>query len=339
MSDAARLRQLIDAVPTLSNSDFVESRDGVDESIRFIQSAQAQDWLEKHPYWPKWSAIWWQLQLLRELGFESLVPRSVVEAFAKSVKSTFRDAFFESEAPADIVGDYGQSLPCPCQLGNLCLVLRAYGVDVDQTLPWARNWFVRYQMSDGGMSCDEAAYQASPQASSMVGVISCFEAMLGWEPSQLNDDQAQFIERAANHLVQRRLVKASTAPANASEIADEADWKQAAFPRFYFYDVLRGLTALVEYAKRYNRPIPVEAVLPAVESLVQRFPDGRIQIERQSYEGCRTLMMEADWERADAIFHPLLNRVSQIGRISPSLTREWARVRGDLQTLFSLTHV
>ena len=38
-------------------------------------------------------------------------------------------------------------------------VLAASGIDVERALPWIKPWFVRYQMADGGLNCDEAAYR------------------------------------------------------------------------------------------------------------------------------------------------------------------------------------
>ncbi|THD40858.1 MAG: hypothetical protein DI608_02830 [Rothia mucilaginosa] len=50
---------------------------------------------------------------------------------------------------------------------------------VDQELPWLRNWFPRYQMKDGGLTCDYEAYPVEDECpSSMVGTIAAFEAVL-----------------------------------------------------------------------------------------------------------------------------------------------------------------
>ena len=49
-------------------------------------------------------------------------------------------------------------------------IIAACGVEVDRALPWARPWFVRYQMSDGGLNCDSDAYLVTDECpSSMVG--------------------------------------------------------------------------------------------------------------------------------------------------------------------------
>ena len=58
-------------------------------------------------------------------------------------------------------------------------VLAACGVDVERALPWVKPWFVRYQMADGGLNCDETAYPSTDECpSSMVGTVAPFEAML-----------------------------------------------------------------------------------------------------------------------------------------------------------------
>ena len=37
----------------------------------------------------------------------------------------------------------------------------------------------------------------------------------------------------------------------------EPVWQQACFPRFYFYDVLRGLAALARWAEKSGRALPL----------------------------------------------------------------------------------
>ena len=61
---------------------------------------------------------------------------------------------------------------CHCALGTIDQVLAACGVDVDAELPWIAPWFERYQMSDGGLNCDETAYLVDDECpSSMVGTV------------------------------------------------------------------------------------------------------------------------------------------------------------------------
>ena len=48
---------------------------------------------------------------------------------------------------------------CHCALGSMVQILSACGRDVDRELPWIKPWFVRYQMADGGLNCDDTAYR------------------------------------------------------------------------------------------------------------------------------------------------------------------------------------
>ena len=51
-------------------------------------------------------------------------------------------------------------------------VLFACGVDIDGRAPWIRAWFLRYQLPDGGLNCDEKAYAGSGGASSIQSTVS-----------------------------------------------------------------------------------------------------------------------------------------------------------------------
>ena len=90
--------------------------------------------------------------------------------------------------------DPHRGYPCHCQLGNVYQVLAAYGLDVDKKLPWIRPWFLRYQMADGGLNCDNDAYLATSECpSSMVGTIAAFEAVLresfGLDPASCRESE------------------------------------------------------------------------------------------------------------------------------------------------------
>jgi hypothetical protein len=95
---------------------------------------------------------------------------------------------------------------CHCALGSVYQVLAACGVDVDAALPWIKPWFLRYQMADGGLNCDEAAYLVDHECpSSMVGTVAPFEAML---LGRWTEGQQVFLERAAGFLIERELMLA-----------------------------------------------------------------------------------------------------------------------------------
>ena len=92
------------------------------------------------------------------------------------------------------------------------------GIDVDRALPWVRDWFVRYQMTDGGLNCDDAAYRVTNETpSSMVGTIAPFEAMLALTERSARPEDLAFLDRAADFLVTRRLARGSDSVHNAEE--------------------------------------------------------------------------------------------------------------------------
>jgi hypothetical protein len=124
---------------------------------------------------------------------------------------------------------------------------------------------------------------------------------------------------------------------NAEERAGEPAWRQPCFPRFYFYDVLRGLAALVRWAVWSGQPLPHDAVADAVAHLVAQFPDGVIRVERQAFAGWTTVVpgeVRAPSPRAPASTFALLAATSVIGEASEALTRQWTATRHALIQLF-----
>jgi hypothetical protein len=158
-------------------------------------------------------------------------------------------------------------------------LLTACGVDVGTALPWTVPWFARYQMPDGGLSCDTSAYLVADECpSSMVGTVAPFEAVLD---GALSEERRLFLTRAAGFLVARRLVLGSPTKHNADERTSAPAWRLPCFPRFYFYDVLRGTSALVRWALVSGEAIPLAGVSLAAMHLARAYPDGVIRIGRR----------------------------------------------------------
>jgi hypothetical protein len=233
------------------------------------------------------------------------------------------------DAPPGHDGRRGNS--CHCAMGSITQVLHACEVDVANELPWAIPWFTRYQMADGGLNCDEGAYRVEGECpSSMVGTVAAFEAMMELAPED------PFVEKAARFMVERALVNGSATTFNAEERTSAAHWGEVCFPRFYFYDVLRGLAALARWAAGHADRRLAECVIhPVVESLAAAFPDGVIRVQRQAFAGKGSLVhATGGWERVPAATtFPLLDRVSEIGGASHALTRQWRKTRGLLRQL------
>lgn len=302
----------------------------LEQCLQFLSSDRALQDLEMDCYWPKWNAPWWQMSLLHEMKLTHLIPEITVQMLVESLNriplKTF--PFQSSEIPAGISP---AQLPCHCHLGNAYQLLTIWGVDVDRELPWMRPWLLDYQMQDGGLSCDGAAYLLKNEiASSMVATIPPFESILLHTSRPWTKQEKNFIDRAAQFLIGRKLTEGSSSEHNAEERKSALNWQQLCFPRFYFYDILRGLTVLLKWSKMTGGHIPPEAIGHAVSLIEKKLQNGNLHTERLSYEGRGTRVPSSDgqWSRSNhAATFPLLERVSAIGETSEILTHEWQNAR------------
>lgn len=322
--------ELRDALRAIPDVDVPAPLTALDASVAYLASDAALASLAEDPYWPKWDTPWWHMLLLWELGEARRIPARTVRAMVAALDALPLHTFplRPEDWPPGL--DHARHASCHCAIGSIDQVLTACGVDVDAELPWIATWFARYQMRDGGYSCDEAAYGVADECpSSMVGTIAPFEAMLRRGPSDV-------VERGARFLVERALVRGSDTRHNAEEREAAPQWLAPAFPRFYFYDVLRGLTALVRWATVMRRAVPVAAVAPAAAHLATIARDGVVRVGRQAHAGKRTWMRGADgtWIRVRvARSFALLDEVSRVGAPSARLTTEWRATRHALLDL------
>ena len=303
------------------------------ETLRYLGSDTAQRSVERDPYWPKWDSPWWHYLLCLELGEARRVPERAVSALRQSLVA-FPVKLFPI-MPDDLPPgcDVHTHTLCHCQLGSVYRMLHAAGVDVERELPWVAPWFVRYQMADGGLNCDSDAYLVKDECpSSMVGTVPALEAMLIGE---FDAERASFVDRAAAFLVERRLMLGSPTRHNAAEREREPAWLEPCFPRFYFYDVLRGLAALTLWAERREHSIPLAAIEPVALHLLRSFPDGVVRVGRVAQQGARTITFGQNGEktRQPASRFPLFDATSVIGSPSASLTQQWAETRRRLLSL------
>jgi hypothetical protein len=330
MSDSA-LRDKLARIPDASPGDDLEA--GIADTLSYLDSDAALRSIASDTYWPKWHSPWWHMLLLFELGEARRIPARTATAMVDGLNALPLKIF--PIHPEDAPGaNLWRDSTCHCALGCVARVLAACGVDVDAALPWIKPWFPRYQMADGGLSCDDTAYLVKGECpSSMVGTVAPFEAMtLGaWTP-----DQRAFLARGARFLIGRKLMLGSSTIHNAEERDAQSQWLAPCFPRFYFYDVLRGLAALVRWGERSGQPIPRDAVAGVVDHLAATFPDGVVRVQRQGFAICPTTLREgADgtWSRQPTSSFPLLDAASAIGRPSAALTRQWAATRRGLLQL------
>ena len=319
----AELQRMLARVPDAEPAPIADEL--IATSVRYLASDAAARSLEADTYWPKWDSPWWHMLLLFELGEARRIPPRIASQMVDGLNALPLHVFPIRPEDSPPGTDPSRDSSCHCALGSIHQVLTACGVDVAAALPWVEPWFARYQMADGGASCDATAYLSGECASSMVATIAPFEAMLARPASD-------FVDRAAAFLVERRLMNGSPSRHNAEERDAAPAWLRPCFPRFYFYDVLRGMTALVRWAEQGGRSLPLDAVSGVAAHLVAAFPDGEIVLQRRSYAGTPTMArIDGAWVRGQpASTFPLLEATSALGRRCPVLTRQWSEARRGL---------
>ena len=330
------LRERLSRIPEARVLPSAAVHEALEDSERYLASDAALRSLEQDPYWPKWNSPWWHLLLLLELGEAQRIPARALRAMRDRLEAmpVKHFPFSLAELPPGL--DLHRDTLCHCALGSIYQVLAAGGLDVDRELPWAKPWLLRYQLADGGLTCDNEANLVTGECpSSMVGTVAPLEAMLLGDPATWSAAQRTFVDRAAGFLVGRELRRGSTSVRNAEEREREPLWLRPCFPRFYFYDVLRGASALVRWAELRGATLPLASVEAVATHLCEAFPDGLVRPQRLSYEGTGTRAPDASgtWTRQPASRFALLDATSAVGEPSPWLTREWTQTRQGLLRL------
>jgi hypothetical protein len=307
-------------------------------SIEYLGSADASKRFDAHCYWPKWNGPWWHMLLLHEMGETTRIPEIAITHLIESLNRLPIKTFPLPPGELPQGKDLALNVACHCQLGTVYGVLATWGVDVDKELPWIRPRFPRYQMADGGLNCDNDAYGVHDECpSSMVGTISAFEAILMYTRNIWSDEEVSFLDRCAHFLMARKLMLGSTTTHNAEERAAADSWMQLCFPRFYFYDVLRGLNALLFWAEQTGKRLPPDSIRPVVDHIERSCPDGSVRIERIGFAGRNTLRQapSGEWSdtRSAAKTFPLLDAVSRLGEVSPYLSWQWQATKHRLADL------
>jgi hypothetical protein len=310
----------------------------IDQTVSYLASSRAMRSLEANCYWPKWDSPWWHMLLLHEMGETHRIPEATIRKYIESVNAMPVKIFPIDPTEMPVGADPYRDAACHCQIGNVYRVLSEWGVDVDVELPWIRPWFVRYQMADGGFNCDESAYRAKHECpSSMVGTIAAFESVLLYTKGARNVEEVAFLEKGAQFLIGRKLMLGSDTVHNAKERESAPKWFDLCFPRFYLYDVLRGLTALTIWSEQTGQELPEESIHTVVDHLEHQFSDGAVRIGRPCVEKPSTIIQRPDgtWDNArhPASVFPLVAAVSKVGEISPYLSAEWSLTRGRVRQL------
>ena len=337
-----KLDDLLDGLPRQLEP-FALPQAEIDEAIERLASSWTAESLALDPYWPKWDSPWWYMTLLYELGLAAQIPPAALTAMADAIDRHYLHDFpFRlDELPASV--DPLMQIMCPCGVGTIYSVLTAGGLNVDERLPWMRPWFVRYQLPDGGLNCEEAAYLRETPHSSLVSTLPPLEAVMLHAPAPTPEEEA-FLARGAAYLLERQLhISKST-----GEVINE-DWLIPTFPRFYEYDVLRALQFVTRWAETRQQKLSVASIQASVAALrnslidtPRRHPqggtlsqNGQLRLGRSfALEELTRFWMNGEWHPGfPATTFPLLETLSRAGDVSPFLTRSWLEAAENLRRL------
>lgn len=295
----------------------------VESSRAYLSSAKAQDSLARDPYWPKWDTPWWHMVLLWELGKPEAIPPEASKALLEKLSTHYIDFFPNPREPMPEGKDPHRHAQCHCSLGIMYQVLRDCGHDVDAVAPWVRRWFPRYQLPDGGLNCDDRVYEKGG-ASSIQSTLPALEAVLRGAKGSHTPGEEAFLDRGAQYLMERKLAfrRGSGEPMSPRFL-------EVCFPRFYDYDVLRGLAFLVEWVIVREGKVAPEAVAPAMKLLQEAFPDGVIKVQRPGLPEEKTLAFkDGAWSKGHASgTFALLEHCRRPGTVIPALAKPWKSAR------------
>lgn len=300
---------------------FVEA---IKKSQLYLSSEAALRSIERDPYWPKWDSPWWHMSLLHEMGLAKEIPAPTISKMVRVLKSHYLPVFPIKEDEVPHGTDPYRKIACLCAVGNMYQVLYNAGVDVDKDLPWMRDWFLRYQLPDGGLNCDEKAYTKPVPKSSIVTTLSCLESVLFCRNRELTLPEITFLNRGANYLLKQQLFRKTST----GEVIDH-NWLEIRFPRFYEYDFLRGYYFLEKWRQQSGFSIPDKLVDEVEELVSKQIADEGIKLKRYNLFDKRSYnpIEDGSWTWGDASEFDLMKAVSFDGAICDPLTKKWAEVK------------
>ncbi len=301
------------------------------DSVTYLNSDDAIKSIKLDPYWPKWDSPWWHMSLLYEMGYVSYIPDHIIQLVLDMMDTHYLKFFpiHEHELPVGI-NPYTR-IPCHCQLGNMYQILRSKRPDADAVLPWIRPWFLKYQLPDGGLNCEDDAYRISMK-SSIASSLPVFEAlMMCAEQTGLSEEEDVFLDKAAAYVIDHRLVHKLT-----GELMDP-DFLKLQFPRYYSYDLLRGLHFIARWHNYRKSTNTDDVIAYGIEILQSKLKDGMLCVERSDLTSVQTRNRDAmdEWTiREPASRFQLLDEVGAIGSPSIFLTQQFEQTlvllkRGD----------
>ena len=260
----------------------------------------------------KWSGPWWHMATLFEMGEARWIPEAAIEAAFELLKDGTWERFAIDceDAPQSEV-ECSKMDCCHCELAVFYMILRDWGLNLDVEIPWIREWFLKHQLPDGGLNCDPDANRDSLK-SSIVSTLPPLEAILLYTDREYSEDEKRFLDEGARYLIEHGLCRSK----GGGRILNE-DWLKPSFPRFFEYDILRGMRFLVEWSKRREQPLPREVLLEGLELLGPYVGGKEVMV------GSRVFGESGRWE-SDSF--ELLEMIGGEGQVSPWLTMEYREI-------------
>lgn len=284
----------------------------IEESIRYLECDTNWDMDRCESSRSKWDGTWWHMAVLYEMGEVKQIPESAIVRAKNLLEAHTWPVFVISlEDHPTSESDKMKMDCCHCELAVYYMILMAYGCDLDKELPWMREWFLQHQLSDGGLNCEPEAYTYSNK-SSIVSTLPPLEAILWNTNREFTEQEAIFLDQGARYLIEHRLVCSK----QHGHIID-MEWLKPCFPRFFEYDILRGMSFLAEWSRRRNKPLPTDLLNEGMLLLDSYIEAGSLRIGRQVFDA------QGPW---GGHTFELLEAVSRIGDVSPYLTKQLAGI-------------
>lgn len=292
-------------------------RIAIQKSVQFLESASNMELDRCEHSREKWDGTWWHMAVLYEMGEVKQIPESAIARAKYLLQAQTWPIFviYPEDHPIS-ESDKRKMDCCHCELAIYYMILMAYGCDVDKEIPWIRKWFLQHQQSDGGLNCDPEAYIHSNK-SSIVSTLPPLEAILWYTNRDFTEQEAIFLDEGARYLIEHRLVCSK----QTGHIID-AEWLKPCFPRFFEYDILRGMSFLAEWSRRRDKPLPIDLLQEGVQLLDSYIEAGTLRIGRQVSDP------QGPW---GGNTFDLLEAVSVIGDVSPYLTKKLTSIVEELK--------
>ncbi|NGZ75249.1 prenyltransferase/squalene oxidase repeat-containing protein [Saccharibacillus alkalitolerans] len=284
----------------------------IERSVRFLETTTHFDPGSDEDSRRKWDGAWWRMSALHELGEAGRIPESAILEAERLLRTRVWPRFVITgeDAPQN-EADRAKWDCCHCELAVFYMILRACGRPVDEEMPWIREWLLSHQLPDGGLNCDPDAYVGS-RKSSLVSTLPPLEAILRHTDRAFTDREINVLDEGARYLIEHRLVCSKSS----GEVINE-DWLKPCFPRFFEYDLLRGLSFLTEWSQKLGRPLP-EGFVEEALARIEPYTDGeKVRIGRQVWD--------PDGEWGGETFG-LLEALPGIGEVSETLSGQLRRI-------------